>query len=99
MYKYEIYIGLSINNSDKILNNQSIIVDFSQYFDLTAEECLGVYTTNNGQKIYENSIKLTILSETEDIDGKLVKLIKQKKEEYQQESILLIKEKVKAVFI
>ena len=99
MYKYEIYIGLSINNSDKILDKQLIIVDFGQYFDLSAQECLGVYTLNNGQKIYENSIKLTILSETEDIDGKLVKLIKQKKQEYQQESILLTKEKIKAVFI
>lgn len=99
MYKYEIYIGLSINNSDKILDKQLIIVDFGQYIDLSAQECLGVYTTNNGQKIYENSIKLTILSETEDIDGKLVKLIKQKKQEYQQESILLTKEKIKAVFI
>lgn len=99
MYKYEIYIGLSINNSDKILDKQLIIVDFGQYFDLTAQECLSVYTTNNGQKIYENSIKLTILSKTEDIDGKLVKLIKQKKQEYQQESILLTKERIKAVFI
>lgn len=99
MYKYEIYIGLSINNSDKILDKQLIIVDFGQYFDLSAQECLGVYTTNNGQKIYENSIKLTILSETEDIDGKLVKLIKQKKQEYQQESILLIKERIRAVFL
>ncbi|WP_289147000.1 hypothetical protein [uncultured Megamonas sp.] len=99
MYKYEVYIGLSIKNSDKILNNQSIIVDFGQYFDLSAQECLGVYTLDNGQKIYENTIKLTILSETEDIDGKLVKLIKQKKEEYQQESILLTKQKIKAVFI
>ena len=99
MYKYEIYIGLSIKNSDKILNSQSIIVDFGQYFDLSAQECLDVYTLNDGQKVYENSIKLTILSETEDIDGKLVKLIKQKKEEYQQESILLTKQKIKAVFI
>lgn len=99
MYKYEIYIGLSINNSDKILDKQLIIVDFGQYFDFTAQECLGVYTLSDGQKIYENSIKLTILSETEDIDGKLVKLIKQKKQEYQQESILLTKERIKAIFI
>lgn len=99
MYKYEIYIGLSIKDSDKILNGQSIIVDFGQYFDFTAQECLGVYTLNDGRKIYANSIKLTILSETEDIDGKLVKLIQQKKQEYQQESILLTKEKIKAVFI
>lgn len=99
MYKYEIYIGLSIKNSDKILDKQLIIVDFGQYFDLSAQECLGVFTLSNGQKIYENSVKLTILSETEDIDGKLIKLIKQKKQEYQQESILLTKEKIKAVFI
>lgn len=103
MIKYNIYIGLNDKDSKKqevstrrakeevikILNNNNIT-------GLTMYEVMGVFKHENGQIVFEKSLKIELLEVEE---NEVLKSIQELKKALNQESILLEKEKKEINFI
>lgn len=90
MKNYRLYIGLNVQNGKDWERQDAIniIINICKAKGITAlsiSDCQGIYTYDNGQTVYENTLVLTLIDCNVDIKGLVLSL----KSALRQECIML----------
>ena len=90
MKNYRLYIGLNVQNGKDWERQDAvnIIINICKAKGITAlsiSDCQGIYTYDNGQTVYENTLVLTLIDCSVDIKGLVLSL----KSALRQECIML----------